>query len=46
MGSCFQVTTYLKTIHTDIATSNIEEPHQKNRLGTVSNRLLGERAGA
>ena len=27
-------------IHTDI-TCNIEEPLQKYRLGTVSNRLLG-----
>ena len=27
-------------IHTDI-TCNIEEPQQKYRLGTVSNRLLG-----
>ena len=28
-------------IHTDI-TCNIEEPQQKNRLGNVSNRLLGD----
>ena len=24
---------------------NIEEPHQKYRIGTVSNRLMGEREG-
>ena len=28
-------------IHTDIKTGNIEEPQQKYRVGTVSNRLLG-----
>ena len=28
-------------ILTDIATCNIEEPQQKYRLGTVSNKLLG-----
>ena len=28
-------------IHTDI-TRNTEEPHQKYRLGTVNNRLLGD----
>ena len=27
-------------IHTDITICNIEEPQQKYRLGTVSNRLL------
>ena len=41
MGSCnsgdqiAEVHTY-----TDITTCNIEEPQQKYRLGTVSNRLL------
>ena len=28
-------------IHKDIATCNTEEPQQRSRLGTVSNRLLG-----
>ena len=41
MSSCYSGDHIAKDhIHTDITTCNIEEPQQKYRLGTVSNRLL------
>ena len=41
MGNCYSVDNFAKDhIHTNM-TCNIEEPQQKYRLGTVSNRLLG-----
>ena len=41
MGSCYSAYHIAEDyIHTDI-TCNIEEPHQKYRLGRISNRLLG-----
>ena len=41
MGNCYSTDHIAKDhIHTDI-TCNTEEPQQKYRLGTVSNRLLG-----
>ena len=40
MGECYSA----DHIHKDI-TCNIEEPQQKYRLGTVSNRLLGGGGG-
>ena len=41
MGNCHSAGHIAEDhIHTDI-TGNIEEPQQKYRLGTVSNRLLG-----
>ena len=40
MGNCYSIDHIAEDhIHTDI-TCNIEEPQQKYRLGTVSNRLL------
>ena len=43
MGSCYSGDHIAGDhIHTGITTCNIEEPQQKYRLGTVSNRLLGE----
>ena len=40
MGNCYSIDDIAEDhIQKDI-TSNIEEPHQKYRLGTVSNRLL------
>ena len=45
MGSCYSVHHIAEDhIHTGI-TNNIEEPQQKYRLGTVSNRLLGGGGG-
>ena len=45
MGNCYSTDqTAEDHIHTDIA-CNIEEPQQKYRLGTVSNRILGSREG-
>ena len=41
METDIQLTILLKTIYIDI-TCNTEEPQQKYRLGTVSNRLLEE----
>ena len=42
MGNCYSIDHNAEDhIHTDI-TYNIEEPQQKYRLGTVSNRLLVE----
>ena len=41
MGNCYSIDHIAEDhIHTDI-TCNIEEPQQKYRIGTVSNRLLG-----
>ena len=41
MGSCYSADHIAEDhLHTGI-TCNIEEPHQKYRLVTVSNRLLG-----
>ena len=41
MGNCYSADHIAEDrIHTDL-TCNIEEPQQKYRLGTVSNRLLG-----
>ena len=40
MGNCYSADLIAEDyIHTNI-TCNIEEPQQKHRLGTVSNRLL------
>ena len=40
MGNCYSIDHIaVDHIHTDI-TCNIEEPQQKYRLGTVSNKLL------
>ena len=45
MGNCYSADHIAEDhIHTDI-TCNIEEPHQKYRLRTVSNRLLWGRGG-
>ena len=42
MGNCYSIDHIAEyDIHTDI-TCNTEEPQQKYRLGTVSNRLLGD----
>ena len=42
MGNCYSADHIAEdTIHTDI-TYNIEEPQETYRLGTVSNRLLGD----
>ena len=42
MGSCYSGNHIVGDyIHTDLTTFNIEEPQQKYRLGTVSNRLPG-----
>ena len=42
MGSCFSSDHIAEDhIHTDITTCNIEEPQQKYRIGTVSNKLQG-----
>ena len=41
-GSCYSGDhTAEDHIHTDITTCNIEEPQQKNPIGTVSNRSVG-----
>ena len=41
MGNCYSADHIAGDhIHTDI-TCNMEEPQQKFRLGTVSNRLIG-----
>ena len=41
MGNCYSADHIAEDhMHTDI-TCNIEDPQQKYRLGTVSNRLLG-----
>ena len=43
MGNCYSVDHIAEDhIHTDL-TCDITEPKQKYRLGTVSNRLLGNR---
>ena len=45
MGNCYSTDHIAEDhIHTDI-TFNIEEPQQKYRLGTLSNRLLGAGGG-
>ena len=45
MGNCYSgdhiAKDHIHNVHTDIPTCNIEEPEQKYRLGTVSDRLLG-----
>ena len=47
MGNCYSADHIDEDhIHTDIhVTCNIEEPQQKYRLGTVSNKLLGGGGG-
>ena len=46
MGNCYSADHIAEDhIHTDI-TCITEEPQQKNRLGTVSNLLLGGGGGA
>ena len=45
MGNCYSADHIAEDhIHTDI-TCNTEEPQQKYRLGTVSNRLVGGGGG-
>ena len=45
MGNCYSVVHISEDhLHTDIA-CNIEESHQKCRLGTVSHRLFGGGGG-
>ena len=41
MGSCYSVDRSAKNYKHTYITCNIEEPQQKYRFGTVSNRLLG-----
>ena len=46
MGNCYSADHIAEDhVHTDIILQyicNVEEPQQKNRLGAVSNRLLGD----
>ena len=42
MGNCYSGDHLLKTIYIEIIICSIEKPHQKQRFGTVSNRLLWE----
>ena len=45
MGNCYSTDHIAEDhLHTDI-TCNIEDPQQKNRLGTVSNGFLGGGGG-